>query len=378
MRRRTSELLVLLLAGLCVLVARPAKADDDGAPFDKKTCVDLLTLAGEMQANSERAARIHEQERTRTPLGASAVSPALRTEASFSAGNENGRAYLSLANKADLMSERVFALKISVPFDKDKDEGVFASRAGVSGDIVLTASTSKYHWTLNTRAYAEELCSQCEARGLGIADCYPENDALVDPLDSAETSDQLQQDFLDILFGKVAAVGWSLEAEAGRKKRSYFDADGSENDDDRAALSLSGTLAFHLDTASVFAKLTAKRDYKEMNKAQRCSPIEDTMDLESCKQLPFGRAEEVEGLVASLQGVQELKDYAVAPTVQYDFEETAWTVVLPIYLIWQPADKEAKADEGPRQWIGGLKLAWTSDGDDDFGAAIFVSTPLKW
>jgi hypothetical protein len=362
------RLSVLMLSALCALAALPADASEEA--FTKQGCLDLFAVA-----NKNKGKALFAEEQQRTPLGATDVAPDLRTAASFSAGDENGRAYLSLAHEASDLGDMGFALKVSVPFDKDKSEGVFASRAGVSGDIVLNASMSRYEWRLNISEYADKLCSRCDEKGIkSLKDCRPENPSLANPGDRSFDSEEMQQ----ALYGTVAATGWSLEGSIGRKQRKYFDAAGAELEEDRAAVAVSGTLALHLESTSVFGKLTAKQDYKEKNKAQRCSAIEDTMGLESCKQLPLGRAEEVEGLVASLQGVQELADFAVAPTVQYDFEETDWTVVLPIYLIWQPADKEAKAEEGPRQWIGGLKLAWTSDGDDDFGAAIFISTPLKW
>jgi len=381
MRAPNANLLVALMA---ILFAFNGSATaDETQSFYQQKCRSLLHSAGEAlrvqggtlgpaTLEDEEDPEIFAQQRLRSPLGASDVATPLRTEASFSAGSENGRAYLSLTNKTDTMSDRVFAIKISVPFDKDKGEGVFASRAGVSGDIVFSASTSKYLWNLNTSAYADKLCQICEKNRISPEDCYPESSVLA----NLQIPTGSREDLADNLFGTVAAIGWGLEGEAARKKREYFDTAAAKNDEDRIAASVSGVMALHLRSASIFAKLTAKRDYKEMDKAQRCSPIEDTMGLESCKQLPLGRAKEVEGLVASLQDVQELGDFAVAPTVQYDFDETDWTVLLPIYVIWQPADK--KADDSPRQWIGGLKLAWASGENDEFGAAIFISTPLKW
>lgn len=288
----------------------------------------LADLAKKTAVESREAATVLD-EKQRTPLGAGDVAPNLNSAASFSAGDENGRGFLRFSNELDHVGDLTWALKVSVPFDKKRSEGVFASRAGLSGDIAFTASMARYGWDLELVSFGEELCKICEMRGIGMADCYAENPDVFSPQQLADGES------IDGLFGKVAARMWGLEGSIGRKDRSYFDAQAVEQDEDRLAMAVSLTGGLHLQYSSVFAKLTGKKDYEEGDTVQRCTSVDGALGLESCEQLPLGRAEETEKLVAAAEWVKQfpkrnfLPGFALAPGADYDLEESEWNASTP-------------------------------------------------
>jgi hypothetical protein len=351
-KRQRIEIVPILLG--CLFVC--STAADAQQLFERDQCVALFNEVAE--------ARVVSRELKRTPLGASDTAPNLNTESTLSAGNEGGRAFLSFAPKKKVQVGDVRpALKISVPFDDDTGEGIFASRAGVGGDIVFSASLARYGWDLEIASYGEELCDRCQAAGVAaMADCYPENTAVFSEAEREEGA--LEQ----LIFGRVITTMWGVEGSIGRKARKYFTAAAEEESEDRVAMAFSAMGGLHLQQSSIFAKLTGKRDYDEGDTVQRCTGVEDALGLESCKQLPFGRAEEKESLVAAVEMVRQFKGFALAPGADYDIEESEWTLRLPIFLVRNDDD----------DWVAGLKLAWSSDAEDEFGAAIFVTKPLDF
>jgi len=342
-----------VLAGLgCALLMPWAAA---AQPFERAACVKLFDEVAE--------GRVVSNEVKRVPLGASDIGPDLNTAATLSAGDEDGRAFLRFAPKKVEVGQVQPALKISVPFSEDEGEGIFASRTGVAGDIVFSASLARYAWDLEVASYGEVLCGRCEeAKVATMNDCYPENEAV---FSAAEREAGAVE---DLVYGRVVTTMWGVEGSIGRKEREYFTAEAQEADEDREAMAFSVMGGLHLQRSSVFAKLTGKRDYEEGETVQRCTAVENALGLESCKQLPFGRAEEKESLVVAVELVRQFTGFAVALGADYDFEESEWTLRLPIFLV-------RNADD---DWVAGIKLGWSSDDKDEFGAAIFVSKPLEF
>lgn len=112
-------------------------------------------------------------------------------------------------------------------------------------------------------------------------------------------------------------------------------------------------------------RATGKRDFKDRDSATLCSPITGSV-LESCSSLPLGEANQVESVVAAAEYRHFFQTLALAPSAQYDLEESVWGLQLPIFL--------TRDQKGA--FTGGVKFGWRSD-ERDLITTVFVSRGLE-
>jgi len=303
------------------------------------------------------------------PLGSGEVAPLVTTDVSLVAGDKDGRGLLSYSVNSQTSSGQTTdkTIEVSVPFNKDENQAVFASLGGLSGDILLTGAFSRHNWNIHPEAYGQKLCTACQEAGVTpLENCNLGSlEEKLKETHSAVESRQITQAIEDLLFGSNTGRIWGVEASAGRKERSFFEPDASKVKEDRIAYSFSLTGGLSFKNSSLHGKLVGKRDYKEMNKATFCSTLPGSV-LENCTALPFGRAKSTNSLVVAAEDRFFMRDFAFAPSVEYDFESDIWGLEAPIFLV--------RNDSG--DFTGGVKFSWRSD-QNDVAAAVFVTKGLK-
>lgn len=365
---------------LALLVSLPAISSGQDESFSKQECLDLFAQAKIHEAETEEgiASKWSTETRRITP-GSSGVAPILTTAATLVAGDESGRGFLTYSGKEQTRGQRTrdWALKVSVPFDKTKQEGTFASRSGLSGDIVFSASLSQVDWRIDPEAYGEMLCSICEEVGIPtLLECSrdglekfwktPKGQKSLG-VSEEERDAEIERRSAELLKAMIKPTPmFEIQGSVGRKERKYFDADAAERSEDRLGYSISVMGGLLFNHMTLYGRLTGKHDYKQGSTVSWCQPLDEAPDLEKCKELPFGEAAEKESLVAALEVRRFFSSMAMAPAVEYDFEDSEWTFQLPIFLVRSVKNKD--------KFTAGLKLVWESE--DDFGAAIFVTQPL--
>jgi hypothetical protein len=106
-----------------------------------------------------------------------------------------------------------------------------------------------------------------------------------------------------------------------------------------------------------------EESYKSSPKLEVCSPIGTTGSL-SCSEAIIG-APKKDGRelgFVELRRLIQAGQFALAPRLEFDFEESSWAARLPFYFITNKDD----------QLTAGVALGYT-DEDDEFGASVFVS-----
>lgn len=330
-------------------------------PFRLDDCVESLTNAA--FAESAKPARLSMEARSCSAAsGTGCVAPV--TEVAVLGGAKDGRAFLRYGGKQK--SPRTTtggALEVSVPYNKDEDEGVFASLDAISGDVTIGATGSYKTWgSLNAGGYAAALCKMCDEQKVDILHCNP--DSLAELLTPQQGRD-MERKIVAGAFGRgLVGSSFTLELEAGRKPREYFDTAAKVVEEDRSTFAVDLSWTGMLKNGTTTLEFVQKRDYKPAKAATLCSAISGSL-LEECTTKPRARAQAKDSSVGGVEWKLLLRGFAIAPALQRDFEENVWGAQLPIFLV--------RDEDGAL--TGGLRLGWRSD-TDDFSAAIFVSKPF--
>jgi len=317
---------------------------------------------------SQKVAEKADETRQGLPLAASEVAPTATTAVALTATDQDGRGVISFASNKQTPqgSTNSLALKVSAPFNQN--QSVLASLAGLSGDIVASGSFSRFIWNISPQAYGDTLCQACQNAGItDLTECNEtdlprilQEKGLATESEIARRMNSLQ----DALFGRMPGTVLSFEASAGRKERTFFTPDGTKDKEDRSGYSFSALGGMILNGWSAYTRLTGKTDFKENDKATLCTPITDSI-LQNCTAQPLGEAKKVESLILATEARMFFRGFALAPSVQYDFDSEVWGFEAPLFLV-------RNADGG---FTGGLKLAWRSD-QEHLAAAVFVTRAL--
>jgi len=370
-------------------------------PFVLDECIKSFTSPQQAATISVRMENKAEETRQGLPLAASNVAPNATTAVAIVASDKDGRGVISFSPKRPVQGRATnnWSLEISAPFSKQDNQAVLASLAGLGGDIVASGSFSRFLWDISPADYGRAICQECARVGIrdlllcsqfGLRQVAKQRhldelkrqrpsdssapqeirqedleklDATAEELAQRE-SDVLDAKLQDALFGRLASKVWSLEASVGHKERTFFTPAAEKEEEHRAGHSFSAVGGLVFQSWSTYTKLTGKRDYKENDKATLCKPITGSI-LENCTSQPLGRAKEVESLILATEGRFFFRGFALAPSVQYDFETDVWGFEAPLFLIRNSDDR----------FTGGFKLAWRSD-QDNLVAAVFITKPL--
>ena len=167
------------------------------------------------------------------------------------------------------------------------------------------------------------------------------------------------------LLRDVPLKSLAIGATVGRTERKYFTLDADEEKEDRLTYSFSAGGGRIYSRWLWRAQLAAKRKFKEADKGQSCSSIEDSEDLEKCKTLPVGRASAIDSVPLSFEIRTFVgNNWALSPKIAYDFENEIFAGSLPWYFI-PGADGRLS---------GGIRLDW-EEGKEAV-LSVFVSSPF--
>jgi hypothetical protein len=367
------SLLFTLLVFPCSILAQSSGQQGSRVPFTLDRCIaafapqDCCAAPPTQQLVSE----MNSQTRQRLPLAASDVAPTASTAVALVASDKDGRGIVSFSKNTQTPRGAVndWTLKISAPFNQSQNQSVLASLAGLSGDIVASGSFSRFIWNINPQAYGQALCQACQDAGIqDLLLCNEDDLASILRANRVATEPEIERRInalQDAMFGRVPGTVLGLEASVGRKERTFFELDGTKQEEDRSGYSFSAVSGMILQGWSTYMRLTGKTDYKENDKATFCSPITGSI-LENCTAQPLGEAKEVESLILATEARVFFGSLALAPSVQYDFKTDVWGFEAPLFLV-------RNSDGG---FTGGFKLAWRSD-QDDLVAAVFITKPLQ-
>lgn len=157
------------LVALLLLAPSTATSEEHDKAFNVATCKQLFRdVVPDQSHRQDLEAKREAREVMRSPGGVGGLAPALQTSVDLTAGEENGRGTLTYSGTLNSPhgSLSTWAVSASVPFDKTKGEGVFASLTGLGGDIVIKGERNRFKWNLQPVKYGERLCEICQEVGV--------------------------------------------------------------------------------------------------------------------------------------------------------------------------------------------------------------------
>lgn len=112
-----------------------------------------------------------------------------------------------------------------------------------------------------------------------------------------------------------------------------------------------------------------ERSYKGADKLNVCSPI-GTTGSASCKEAAVGAPtfSDTDIAFAEARWTIAPAKLALSPRIEYDADESAWAVRIPIYLATNAKD----------ELTGGIVLGYTTGDEDDLGIAVFVGKAFSF
>jgi hypothetical protein len=257
-------------------------------------------------------------------------------------------------------------LKITAPTDKNSEITDFTNVDGLAKDLTVGYS---FRTLLTTESSIEELMDDFDGFVLeheeltGVNDLGEINE-LVQKMDVEE-----QERWRDIYAAAGrSSISWFVDGSLSHNQYEFFDQDQAEQDANKMGISLKTGLSFPLRPGRLSFAVGFQRAFKDNDtKAQVCTEVEDAPGFESCKELPIGEPDELEGAIGHLEFRFPVGDYTIlSPLVSYNDAQDAWGVQLPIYIFRKKGT-----------FSGGFRMGWRSD-EDKLVASVFVSKPLDF
>lgn len=267
-----------------------------------------------------------------------------------------------------------FGLRISTPVDNSDEVTEFVNQDGLANQLSGSLTWDRVFAGLkaqdenpDAREIYKSVQSLCEKVGL-------ESDKCVDDHNYQKALARLRgshrkdiEDFIRQAVNGPAVWSTGFELKVGHKSFDFFDLDGEALDRDRISGSLTWSVAKNYAFKRYLFSITYEEAYHDARlRGERCSAIDGSTELESCKTLPVGAPPRQDAFKARFEWRQSLSggNLGIAPLLSYDLEEDILGVELPVYVLTDPDDK----------LTGGFQLQWSTE--TDLGGSVFLGRKL--
>jgi hypothetical protein len=260
-------------------------------------------------------------------------------------------------------------LKLSAPTDKDSQITDFTNLDGLAKDFnagysfrKLTARKDKLDNMMEK--YDNFILSHQSLEGVN------ELESLNKVISNLPQEDQ--NEWKEILSkARDLSSSWFVDGKLSYNKYEFFDQTGEAQESNEMGLSLKGGYSRPLGSGRITGAVGFQRAIKDSEtNVQICTAVQNNESFESCKELPLGEPEELEGAIGHLEYRVPIEIFkrkiVLSPMLSYDDAQDAWGIQLPIYLVRTKG-----------VFSGGFRVGWRSD-KERIVASVFVSKPLDF
>jgi len=322
-------------------------------------------------------------------LGVDAASGLTSSGLQYDLGTDDSSVSMSFSGERDrhtedLFRQESFAIKATVPIDKDTKSGAFITNSGLSNAFSLKGSWSQVKGRMSKisvdqktkvalRNKAKEICEkkkEIRVKDYIDLDCSTSNGTIY------KWQSELTQEERDILtppdLQKHALYYYGVSAEIGYREFKYFGpADLLKKDVDYIPYALSAFWGVSPDDDALYMGLGVnhKLEYEKSDTLTKC-PTPTNTDPVECVTGAFSKPKkDKDSSVFALAryatglGFNGSNPIAVEVRAAYDFEDKVFGVSVPVYLL---TNKDGRLR-------GGVRFDWDDD-DSDLGVGIFVGS----